>query len=85
LLGCSVDQVVGCRDGSPARVVAPDPRWFPLLTFGDPSTIYLSIPVGSGMCQTQSGKLRIYTTNNQIGDLQGKLAWAAKLRLPGEF
>jgi hypothetical protein len=25
------------------------------------------------MCQTQSGKLRIHTTNNQIGDLQGKL------------
>lgn len=30
LLGRSVDQVVGCRDGSPARIVAPDPRWFAL-------------------------------------------------------
>lgn len=30
LLGRSVDQVIGCRDGSPARIVAPDPRWFAL-------------------------------------------------------
>ena len=30
LLGRSVDQIVGCRDGSPARIVAPDPRWFAL-------------------------------------------------------
>lgn len=30
LLGRPVDQVVPCRDGSPARVVAPDPRWFAL-------------------------------------------------------
>jgi hypothetical protein len=30
LLGRSVDQVIGCRDGSPARIVAPDPRLFPL-------------------------------------------------------
>lgn len=30
LLGRPVDQVVGCRDGSPARIVAPDPRWFAL-------------------------------------------------------
>ena len=30
LLGTPVDQVVGCRDGSPARIVAPDPRWFAL-------------------------------------------------------
>jgi hypothetical protein len=30
LLGTPVDQVVGCRDGSPARIVAPDPRWFGL-------------------------------------------------------
>lgn len=30
LLGRSVDQVLGCRDGSPARIVAPDPRWFAL-------------------------------------------------------
>ncbi|MEP7350506.1 MAG: GSU2403 family nucleotidyltransferase fold protein [Sphingorhabdus sp.] len=30
LLGQPVDQVVGCRDGSPARIVAPDPRWFAL-------------------------------------------------------
>jgi hypothetical protein len=22
--------VIGCRDGSPARIVAPDPRWFAL-------------------------------------------------------
>lgn len=26
LLGRPVDQVVGCHDGSPARIVAPDPR-----------------------------------------------------------
>lgn len=30
LLGTPVDQIVGCRDGSPARIVAPDPRWFAL-------------------------------------------------------
>ena len=30
LNGRPVDQVVGCRDGSPARIVAPDPRWFAL-------------------------------------------------------
>jgi len=30
LLGRRVDQVVPCRDGSPARIVAPDPRWFAL-------------------------------------------------------
>lgn len=30
LLGTPVDQVVTCRDGSPARIVAPDPRWFAL-------------------------------------------------------
>ena len=30
LLGHPVDHVVGCRDGSPARIVAPDPRWFAL-------------------------------------------------------
>lgn len=30
LLGRPVDQIVGCRDGSPARIVAPDPRWFAL-------------------------------------------------------
>ncbi len=30
LLGQPVDHVVGCRDGSPARIVAPDPRWFAL-------------------------------------------------------
>lgn len=30
LEGRSVDQVVICRDGSPARIVAPDPRWFAL-------------------------------------------------------
>jgi hypothetical protein len=30
LLGSRVDQIVPCRDGSPARVVAPDPRWFAL-------------------------------------------------------
>lgn len=30
LNGRPVDQVVICRDGSPARIVAPDPRWFAL-------------------------------------------------------
>jgi hypothetical protein len=30
LLGRPVDQVVVCRDGTAARVVAPDPRWFAL-------------------------------------------------------
>jgi hypothetical protein len=30
LLGKSVDRVVICRDGSAARIVAPDPRWFAL-------------------------------------------------------
>ena len=30
LLGRRVNQVVACRDGSPARIVAPDPRWFAL-------------------------------------------------------
>lgn len=30
LLGNPVDQIVGCRDGSPARLVVPDPRWFAL-------------------------------------------------------
>lgn len=30
LLGRPIDQVVCCRDGSPARIVAPDPRWFAL-------------------------------------------------------
>jgi hypothetical protein len=30
LLGRPVDQVIGCRDGSPARLVVPDPRWFAL-------------------------------------------------------
>lgn len=30
LNGRSVDRVVICRDGSPARIVAPDPRWFAL-------------------------------------------------------
>lgn len=30
LLGRPVDQAVICRDGSPARIVAPDPRWFAL-------------------------------------------------------
>jgi hypothetical protein len=30
LEGRFVDQVVVCRDGSPARIVAPDPRWFAL-------------------------------------------------------
>lgn len=30
LLGRPVDRVIVCRDGSPARIVAPDPRWFAL-------------------------------------------------------
>jgi hypothetical protein len=30
LQGRPVDRVVICRDGSPARIVAPDPRWFAL-------------------------------------------------------
>lgn len=30
LRGSVVDQVVVCRDASPARIVAPDPRWFAL-------------------------------------------------------
>jgi hypothetical protein len=30
LLGRPVDQIVACRDGTAARVVAPDPRWFAL-------------------------------------------------------
>ncbi len=30
LQGQVVDRVVICRDGSPARIVAPDPRWFAL-------------------------------------------------------
>jgi hypothetical protein len=30
LLGQSVDRVVICRDASPARIVAPDPRWYAL-------------------------------------------------------
>lgn len=30
LLGTPVDQVVACRDGSAARLVVPDPRWFAL-------------------------------------------------------
>jgi hypothetical protein len=30
LLGNAIDRVVTCRDGSPARIVAPDPRWFAL-------------------------------------------------------
>lgn len=30
LLGRPVDRVVACRDASPARIVAPDPRWFAL-------------------------------------------------------
>ena len=30
LPGRRVDQVVACRDGTPARMVAPDPRWFAL-------------------------------------------------------
>lgn len=30
LRGTRVDHVVACRDASPARIVAPDPRWFAL-------------------------------------------------------
>ncbi|HEY5721707.1 MAG TPA: GSU2403 family nucleotidyltransferase fold protein [Allosphingosinicella sp.] len=30
LNGTPVDRVVACRDSSPARIVAPDPRWFAL-------------------------------------------------------
>jgi hypothetical protein len=30
LNGTAVDHIVVCRDGSPARVVAPDPRWYAL-------------------------------------------------------
>lgn len=30
LNGTLIDHVVICRDGSPARIVAPDPRWFAL-------------------------------------------------------
>lgn len=30
LLGRPVDQVTACRDGTPVRIVAPDPRWFAL-------------------------------------------------------
>ncbi len=30
LMGMPVDRVVACRDSSPARIVAPDPRWFAL-------------------------------------------------------
>ena len=30
LPGRRVDQIVPCRDGTPARIVAPDPRWFSL-------------------------------------------------------
>lgn len=30
LAGTPVDQVVVCRDASPARILAPDPRWFAL-------------------------------------------------------
>lgn len=30
LPGRRVDQIVPCRDGSPARIAAPDPRWFAL-------------------------------------------------------
>ncbi|WP_304560207.1 GSU2403 family nucleotidyltransferase fold protein [Sphingomonas immobilis] len=30
LLGTPVSHVVVCRDGSPARIIAPDPRWFAL-------------------------------------------------------
>ncbi|SEH12859.1 hypothetical protein SAMN05428974_0580 [Sphingopyxis sp. YR583] len=30
LNGKAVDQVLVCRDGSPVRIVAPDPRWFAL-------------------------------------------------------
>ena len=37
LPGRRVDQVLPCRDGTPARIVAPDPRWFALhkLWLGD--------------------------------------------------
>ena len=37
LLGKPIDQVVPCRDGSAARLVVPDPRWFALhkLWLGD--------------------------------------------------
>ena len=37
LLGRPVDRVVLCRDGSPARIVAPDPRWFARTSFGSAS------------------------------------------------
>ena len=30
LRGRPVDRVIICADGSPARIVAPDPRWFAL-------------------------------------------------------
>lgn len=30
LLGRPVDHIVACRDATPARIVAPDPRWFAL-------------------------------------------------------
>ncbi|MGE3690504.1 MAG: GSU2403 family nucleotidyltransferase fold protein [Novosphingobium sp.] len=30
LMGRRVEQVLPCRDGTPARIVAPDPRWFAL-------------------------------------------------------
>jgi hypothetical protein len=30
LMGTPIDQVLICRDGSPVRIVAPDPRWFAL-------------------------------------------------------
>ncbi len=30
LLGRPVDQVLPCRDGTAARIIAPDPRWFAL-------------------------------------------------------
>jgi hypothetical protein len=30
LLGRRVDEIVVCRNGAPARIVAPDPRWFAL-------------------------------------------------------
>jgi hypothetical protein len=30
LRGTQVDHIVVCRDASPARIVAPDPRWFAL-------------------------------------------------------
>lgn len=30
LPGRRIDQIVPCRDGTPARIVAPDPRWFAL-------------------------------------------------------